>query len=190
MNEALALAIFRTFEERIRRKGVRSAAEREEIAADALANFFIQNPESFYTVATSSPIVLLVLRLSKLPEKKALSQHFAEQKRRARWEQTLDFSVPANDRFYSAPESASPALLAERRDELDAIRRYANELGDYRGVSRFALALAQMEGGESFSALARRLGVTVDALRRVNRKTLQHVRIRRLTRTPTNSNAD
>ncbi len=176
MNDALILAVYFQIHERLRRQGVR-ADDRDELAAAAMAEFFTQNPELFYTILSSSSIALLVLHFAtNLPVKKAKSRFYAKQNRRAQHELTLDLTSPENNRFYTSYES--PARLAELNDNLDAIRRYADELGKYRGISRYQIALAQMEGSDNLADLAKRLGVDVKSLRRVTRKTLEHVRFR------------
>lgn len=170
MNDQLTLAIYLLIEARLRRQGI-CGAESEEIAATATAEFFARNPEIFWTVITGSSLSALVLKFSALPTKKAKTRHFKAKNRRARQEIVVDFSLAENDRF-SARES-SPALLAEKKDALAAIKMAADELGPYRGASRYRLALAKF-GAESFTDLAAELNVGVDAVRRAANATLEY----------------
>ncbi len=170
MNDQLTLSIYLIIEARLRRQGI-YGAERDEIAAAATAEFFARNPEIFWTVMTGSSLSALVVNFLRLPTKKAKHAYYREKKRRESRVQTVDFSLAENDRF-SARES-SPALLAEKKDALAAIQRAADELGPYRGASRYRLALA-MFGAESFYDLADELGVGVDAVRRAANATFEY----------------
>lgn len=172
MNDQLTLSIYLIIEARLRRQGI-YGAERDEIAAAATAEFFARNPEIFWTVMTGSSLSALVVNFLRLPTKKAKHAYYREKKRRESRVQTVDFSLPANDRFFAAPEKSSPALLAEKKDALAAIQRAADELGPYRGASRYRLALA-MFGAESFYDLADELGVGVDAVRRAANATFEY----------------
>lgn len=176
MNDALIFAVYIQIHERLRRQGV-VVDDRDELAADAMAEFFTQNPELFHTILSSSSIALLVLHFAtNLPVKKAKHRLYEERNRRAQHEFPLDLTSPENDRFYASNES--PARLAEFNDCLDAIRRYANELDDYRGCCRYQIAIAEMKGSDDLADLAKRLGVGVKSLQRVNEKTFEHVRFR------------
>jgi len=171
VNDQLTLALYLIIEERLRRQGV-SGAERDEIAAAATAEFFARNPELFWTVLTGSSLASLVVKFSRLPTKKAKHAHYQAKKRRESRVQTVDLTLPENDRFYDAKNS--PALLAEKKDALAAIQSFAEELGPYRGgVSRFRLVLAKF-GAESFTDLASELNVGVDAVRRAANATFEH----------------
>lgn len=170
MNDQLALAIYLLIEERLARQGIQ-AAERDEIAAEATAEFLCRNPELFWTVLTGSSLAALVVNFSKLPTKKAKHSYYQTKKRRESRVQTVDLTLPENDRFYDAKNS--PAFLAEQKDALAAIQTYAEELGPYRGISRFRLTLAKF-GAESFTDLASELNVGVDAVRRAANATFDH----------------
>ena len=170
MNESLTLAVYLLIEERLRRQGIQGA-ERDEIAAAATAEFFARNPEIFWTVMTGSSLAALVVNFSKQPTKKAKHEYYRAKKRRESRVQTIDLRLPENDRFYDAKNS--PALIAEQKDALAAIQTYAEELGPYRGISRFRLTLAKF-GAESFTDLAAELNVGADAVRRAANATFDH----------------
>lgn len=174
MNEALVFELFRLLDARLRREGFPADA-REEIASQALVYYAEQSPELWFSVLCYSSCGLLALKFAHYPLIKATSQYIQNQNRAPK---TLDFTPDLENALFKTEEPKTPAAVAEIRDSILASRRYAEELGLYRGCSRYRLLLAQHGKAENLNELARTLGVQVDTLRSVNRETLRHCRRR------------
>lgn len=166
--DTLALALFDFAETQVRRAGFADPHVRDDVAADAVAEYWRAHQEFFNVLLWSSPLAMLALHFAYLPTKKAISKNYATQNHAV---PTRDFTLAEND--VESPKD-DPTRSVEQRDALAAVRRVADALGAYRGLSRFELLLTHFSGdAAAFKALANRAGVQVDTLRKVNRDTIR-----------------
>lgn len=174
MTAALALALFDVIEAQVRR-AVADPDVRDDVVADAVAEYWRAHREFFNALLWSAPLAMLALHFAYLPTKKAISKNYSAQNNAV---PTRDFTLPENDVVSSAKDD-DPTRSVEQRDALAAVRRAADAIGTYRGLSRFELLLTQSSGDTAaFQALANQAGVKVDTLRKINRDTIQTCRLR------------